>query len=165
MGTFDHMFAFYSDVDQQEDIDNLKSEMMALPNLRPLLDRMNARIGKLELLNRTLTELLLSKKIITRDELSVMMQQVDLLDGVEDGEISSHLHANAPTCDACGRYVNPKRTDCVYCGVKISMAAAKRRIKPVRNVDCTKCGAVVPESTTYFGAGGVICETCFEDED
>ena len=120
---------------------------------------MSARVDRLELLNRALLDLLLHHNVVDRNELSVMMQQVDLLDGVEDGAISESVHDAAPTCGACGRYVNPSRSHCVYCNTEMRSTGGKA--PSLRMVDRSTCGTRIEERQSYFSDSGVVCSGCF----
>lgn len=148
---------------QFRDIERLKfdleSAQLGEANAAKSIRRLARRVEKLELMNRTLLEVLLAKKLCSRDDLEVMMQQIDLLDGVEDGRISADVHAKAPTCGTCGRFVNPQRTACVYCDTPVKQTAQKR--PPQRTVTCSSCATTVLESSTYFGESGVVCSGCF----
>lgn len=163
MAFLDELFSRVDiDYRQHRELEQLRVELAdarldAAP--RRALGALLQRVERLELINRALVELIVAKGLVTADELSVMTQQVDLLDGVEDGRISAEVHARAPTCGACGRYVNPARAACVYCGEAVAEAVKPRR--PARAVTCAMCAASVPERSTYFTSRGVICEPCF----
>jgi len=120
-----------------------------------------ARVDRLELVCETLLELVLLRKVVNREELEVLMAQVDLRDGVEDGGLNhDRPRSVAPSCTACERPINPKRAACVYCGAKI-VADAVAPKRAVRLVACGKCGEQVDPRTTNFTEDGLRCDACF----
>ncbi|MEL6344709.1 MAG: hypothetical protein AAFV53_16450 [Myxococcota bacterium] len=162
MSFFDNLFV-PPEVRNQREIDALKVQVESTPDHTQAIRTMQGRIDQLELMNKALVELLLHKKVVTQSELSVMVQQLDLLDGVEDGKLSTHTHHNAPTCGSCGRYVNPKRATCVYCGASMTAAERAKPRPPIQpTVTCSRCAKTVPESWTYYSSQGVVCEPCFD---
>ena len=151
------------DSNQQAQIADLRRQMLdahvdfaPAPVVRDLL----ARTDKLELVSRALVDLLLTKGLLTETELEVMMQQVDLLDGVEDGKLSPTIKQGAPTCSACGKFLNPRRPACIYCGT-VPTEEIKAAPPPPKTVSCAACTKVVPQQATYYSSRGVICESCF----
>jgi hypothetical protein len=164
MSFFDDLFPnFDGDHQQNRKIRDLHTEVANASFDSEIHGRairlLTRRVDQLELMNRALLELLLHAGVVDRDGLSVMMQQVDLLDGVEDGVVSPQVHAAAPTCGACGRYVNPERATCVYCQTPMTTKAEKKA--PVRTVVCSSCSATVPERSSYYSESGVVCGACF----
>src|SRR5262249_18933904 len=100
-----------------------------------------------------------------------LVQQIDLLDGREDGFQSTEVWKNAPRCTSCNYAVNPAREECIYCGQPITRAevatggpyrggppaAAARE----RTATCAKCANVVPQSETFFTDDGELhCSSC-----
>lgn len=161
MSTFDDFFATISyEYRQQRDIERLKQEVSSIDDLGIYVRGLRERVDQLELLNKAMLELLLAKDVLSQDELSVMLQQIDLLDGIEDGKISPKVHARAPTCGSCGRYVNPRRSACVYCGTALGTAPAEPP-RPIRVVSCSVCEGSVPERDSYYSERGVVCQSCF----
>ena len=51
----------------------------------------------------------------TDEQLVDKMREVDLRDGREDGKMGS---GGAP-CPKCGRMLNRRRTQCMYCGERV----------------------------------------------
>ncbi len=123
----------------------------------PLLER----VDRLELLCKSLTELIVSKGLASREELSVVTQQLDLADGVEDGKIGSRVLKNGPRCTNCGRFVNPRRSSCVYCHAAVEQQSAQA--PPERLVSCGGCGKEVAESASFYTGAGLRCDACFEE--
>ena len=162
---FDHLFD--SDYRQREDINSLHDQIDTLstvPDHTEIIREMASRLDQLELLNKALLELVTQKGLVSQEEVGVMMKQIDLLDGVEDGKLSSHVHRNAPTCPHCGRYVNPRRTQCVYCRAPLNAQVRAAPVpKPQKQVSCSRCGEVVPENQTLFAASGLVCEPCYHE--
>ncbi len=158
MGYFKHLFD--SDYRQREDIEMLRNELDSIPNDSAQLRAMSKRMDRLELLCEALVELVVDKGLGTQAELSVLMQQLDLEDGVEDGGRSQEVRHNAPRCANCDKFVNPKRAQCVYCNAPVQASSRSRR-PPPRLVPCQGCGSTVAESSTFYTAHGLRCETCF----
>ena len=152
---------FDSEFDQRKDIEQLKEQMLHTPDPSRMIQPLVERIDRLELLCKSLTELIVSKGVATREELSVVTQQLDLADGVEDGKISSRVRKRAPRCSSCGRFINPRRSHCVYCHAEV-VAAAADSPPPERMTSCGGCGKQVPESGTFYTANGLRCDACFE---
>lgn len=166
MGYFDDLFEseflFDSEYKQRKDIDRLQSEIRQAPDPMLVVGPLMDRVDRLELLCKSLTELIISKGVATREELSVVTQQLDLADGVEDGKISARVRKSAPRCSSCGRFINPRRSSCVYCHAVVEQDAPQVP-PPERAVVCGGCGKQVPESGTFYTASGLRCDACFED--
>ncbi len=107
MGFFEDMFdpelMFYPEHKQRADIRELKGQMVELAGVAdrriPALER---QISGLMLLCNALVEVIERKGIATREELEVLVQQIDLLDGREDG-----MHLGQLTDDrmiGCSKY-------------------------------------------------------------
>ncbi len=165
MGYFDDLFEseflFDNEHKQREDIERIKQQMHDAPDLSRLMGPLAQRVDRLELLCKSLTEIIVSKGLATREELSVVTQQLDLADGVEDGKIGARVRKDAPRCSSCGRFVNPKRAHCVYCNAAVEQGASQT--PPERTAVCGGCGKTVAESSTYYTGKGLRCEVCFED--
>lgn len=165
MGYFDDLFKseflFDTEYKQREDIERIKQQMLDSPDLSRMIGPLAKRVDRLELLCKSLTEIIMSKGLATREELSVVTQQLDLADGVEDGKIGARVRKDAPRCASCGRFVNPKRSHCVYCHAAVLHNPSE--IPPERTVVCGGCGQDVPESSTFYTAQGLRCDTCFEE--
>lgn len=169
---FDSAFLFDSEYRQRRDIQRLQQQVShsAASNHGPALRAAAARIDQLELLCSALAQLLVTKGLTTQAELRVIMQQLDLVDGVEDGRASTTVADKAPRCSHCQRFINPAREACVYCGTPMAQAmpprpattAAPPVAKPRPSVACKGCGRVVLESDTYFTGRGLVCGTCFQ---
>lgn len=163
MGFFDDVFSgphlFDSEYKQRRDIENLKSQIG--PDYGPNIRELRGRVDRLELLCETLVEMLKVKGVATQGELATLMQQIDLLDGVEDGGHSKTVRADAPRCAECGRFVNPSRANCVYCGAAVTLAGSKDAGRPVELVECAECGRQVDAADTFISESGTLCSTCF----
>lgn len=166
MGYFDDLFSpahlFDSEYKQRSDIESLKQQALNAPDpsrmIRPLVER----IDRLELLCKSLTELVVSKGIVSREELSVVTQQLDLADGVEDGKISARTRKKAPRCTNCARFINPRRDHCVYCNAPVSTSNDLKRVAPERLATCGQCQKEVPERDTYYTDNGLRCDNCYD---
>lgn len=160
---FDPAFFWDNEYRQRQDIQSLRKQVEAAPDYGSQLRAQAARIDQLELLSKALIELVVRKGLATSAELGVIMQQLDLEDGVEDGRVGKSVRQEAPRCGHCQRFVNPRRQACVYCGTPMAQATTAASTKPPRpDVSCTRCGAIVPEADSYFSASGLVCEGCFD---
>ncbi len=134
---------------------------------------LEARCDQLQLLCNALVSVIETKQLATREELEVLVQQLDLLDGREDGRMSGEAWAEAPRCAHCNHYVNPQREVCLYCGRSLALQGALvggpyrggapvEAAPPPRTATCSGCGAVVPQAETYFdGDGALRCQGCY----
>lgn len=123
----------------------------------------DARCDRLELVCEALLELVVTKEIVSKEELRVLMVQIDLRDGVEDGGLHpKRVDTNAPLCTRCERPVNPQREACVYCGAEVvhepQVGVPKRKPKMVV---CGGCQEEVDERETNFTGNGLRCDRCF----
>ncbi len=161
---FDSEFFFDSDYRQRRDIRSLQRQLLAAPDHGAQVRANTARIEQLELLCTSLVELLVAKGLATAPELRVLMQQLDLADGVEDGRIAKRVRDDSPRCGHCQRFVNPSRESCVYCGTPMAPTSpAAAAVKTVRvEVACSSCGVRVAETDSYFTGAGLVCEGCFD---
>lgn len=171
---FDPRFMFDTEHAQRADIHDLQdkvTELTARTNARvPVLER---QVSQLLLLCNALVELVERKGVGTREELQVLVQQIDLLDGREDGKQSAEAWRNAPRCTSCNHYINPQREACIYCGQPIPRAQGgghgPYRGGPLgpsapapRTATCAKCGSSVPQSETFFTEEGQLwCSSCY----
>ncbi len=121
------------------------------------------QVNRLELTVRALCEILVQRGLSTREQIAALMQQIDLLDGREDGVTADTAHHGAPRCVACERYINPERDRCVYCDAAIPRPAPAEP-PPPRVVACGGCGREVPEARSNFTARGLRCDACFAAE-
>ncbi len=124
---------------------------------------LQARVESLELTLSSLMHLLHLKAGISPEEVSLMMQRLDLADGVEDGKIGPDATVDAPTCGHCGRPINPGRESCLFCNAPIPKQAAPELPPqpPRRTVTCRRCRAVIDESESFFSDVGLVCPKCF----
>ncbi|MBN2497898.1 MAG: hypothetical protein JXR96_25110 [Deltaproteobacteria bacterium] len=165
MAVWDYIFD--SDAAQRQDIEALKeragSSEEALTALRLAVIGLMQKLDTLELALEGLVKCLEIKGGLTREELAVMIQRIDLADGVEDGRIGPDRSASAPRCPFCGRPANPARTHCLYCGERVTSAAADsspRPDVPVRTVRCVRCYTEIPEDEAHFSPEGLVCDKC-----
>jgi hypothetical protein len=121
------------------------------------------QVNRLELTVRALCEVLVQRGLTTREQIDALMQQIDLLDGREDGVVANAAHHDAPRCVVCDRYINPERDRCVYCDAAIPRQAPAEP-PPPRVVACGACGCQVPEARSNFTACGLRCDACFAAE-
>ncbi len=121
------------------------------------------RIDRLELLCEALVELVIARELIDRDTLAVLIAQIDLRDGFEDGSVGGDRpRREAPLCGACERPINPQRPACVYCGTATTAGPTIHR-RVTRTVECGGCGSHVDERESNFTAHGLRCDACFAE--
>ncbi len=121
-------------------------------------------IARLELILEALVRILEEHGLLDLELLARMVQQIDLEDGVEDGAIGPDRTADAPKCPHCGRPVNPRRTECIYCGGPLTPVAGgldQDRNAPARMTTCRGCGKVISERDGFGSEYGLLCATCF----
>lgn len=70
------------------------------------------RLGKLTLICLALWSLVQEKTNLKEEDLLQRVQQIDLLDGTQDGRITPQI----AQCSQCGRVMNPRHQKCLYCG-------------------------------------------------
>ncbi len=135
-------------------------------------DRLQRAVDRLQLVCNAFAQVLEQKGLASREELELLIQQIDLLDGVEDGKAGQALR-EAPRCRTCSHFVNPAREECIYCGSPIARSAAAEGSpyrggpaaaaapKQERLVTCSACAARVPQSQTFFtDEGALVCASC-----
>lgn len=135
-------------------------------------DRLQRSVDRLQLVCNAFAQVLEQKGLASREELELLIQQIDLLDGVEDGKAGQALR-EAPRCRTCSHFVNPAREECLYCGSPIARSApaegspyrggpgAAAPAKKERLVTCSACSAQVPQSQTFFtDEGALVCSAC-----
>jgi len=153
------LFDIWQNHRQDQDIESLKTELGSMPDHTTTIIRLQGRVQRLELVVETLVEAMVIKEVATREQLDVLMAQVDLRDGLENGALNSERR-DAPTCGTCGRYVNPQREACVYCGAAVMRP--EKKVAPVRLVRCAACGDEIAERESFFASDGLRCSSCFE---
>ncbi len=162
----------------QFDVHELRSEIANMPSadavvrLSGELGVAMARLDRLELLCDAILSLAEMKGLFEGPEVEVMMQRLDLLDGVEDVK-RGPIRVDSPRCAHCSHFVNPKRRTCVYCDARLPASAeAPRATSPYRDAPpavreaphatCARCKQRVPQSATYFTREGELaCAGCF----
>ncbi|MFK7990420.1 MAG: hypothetical protein AB8I08_30640 [Sandaracinaceae bacterium] len=165
---FDPTFAFDSDRQQRRDLETLRGEVAAGAS-QTEVERLKRQVSQLQLLTRALATLLETKGLATPEELEVLVQQIDLLDGVEDGQMSEEVWHGAARCDHCQHFLNPAREQCLYCGRAQTgegpggpyRGGASTKREAPRLATCGTCGNQVPQQQTYFTDEGQLqCGTC-----
>ena len=80
--------------------------------LRSQIKDLERKIGRIEIINAAVWELVRDKLALTGAELDAKILEIDMRDGIEDGEVSS-----VPVrCPACNRVSSSKGNQCLYCG-------------------------------------------------
>lgn len=168
MGIFYDLFTPL-EIKNRDQLQLMKLELESQPIALEAMQKLGAQVDRLELVCRALTELIVAKGVATRSELSVVLQQLDLEDGVEDGRARSEVRHGAPRCAGCDRFINPQRDRCVYCGASVAGAGGepyrdKRAAvrAPAVKVQCVRCEKSVPEADTLFTADGLVCPGCYD---
>ncbi len=162
-------YLFDSPRRQRRDIEALREQVVLGSDDTQEKAKIERRLAQLEAnqerLNLTLEAVLrlLEQRLrISPQDIALMVQRIDLADGVEDGMIGPDRSAEAPACYACGRPVNPKRDACIYCDAPLEWpTATEAPAAPERSITCAVCQTTVPERRSYFSDNGVVCETCF----
>ena len=131
---------------QRERDEELRQNAVLAPDYQMHIQNLTRRIDRLELTVETLVEVLLIKGMVDHKELEVLMNQVDLRDGVENGRVNPERR-NSHVCPACAKYANPERAACVYCGCE---TAPVKPTKEVATITCVTCKEQVPETQAYF---------------
>ncbi len=80
--------------------------------LRSQLRVLDEKIGRLEIINAAIWELVRDRLNLTGADLDAKVLEIDLRDGIEDGEVS----AVPVRCPACNRVSSSKENRCLYCG-------------------------------------------------
>ncbi len=70
------------------------------------------RIERLSLVCMAMWSLIQDKTNLTEQELMARVQQIDLMDGEDDGKASRTVSK----CHKCGRAMSPRHRACIYCG-------------------------------------------------
>lgn len=171
MSLWDYLFD--SEYKQRDDIGSLQGQVQTsdewITTLRSQLQAAQERADRLELVIEALVQLLEAKGSLGREELEIMVQRVDLADGVEDGRIGPDRTAAASKCPLCGRPLNPERGTCVYCGQDVTaedLALMGAPSSKLRHTRCVRCYQKVLQQETYFSPEGMVCAACHDpDED
>ena len=171
MSLWDYLFD--SDYQQRDDINALQGQLQTSDEwfvaLRQQLQAAQERADRLELVLEALVQLLEAKGSLGREELEIMVQRVDLADGVEDGRIGPDKTASAPKCPLCGRPLNPGRGACIFCGQEVTeddLALMDAQAPQVRYTRCVRCYQKVAQQDTHFSPDGMVCAACHAvDED
>jgi len=104
------------------DNDSLEHIQNAFESLRLQVSTQKREIGRLQLVCEGLVNLLEQTSGFDRKDLLLMVQRLDLADGVEDNRIGPNRLEDAPRCDHCGRPLNLLREQCIYCFAPITEA-------------------------------------------
>ncbi len=83
-------------------------------SLRTRVMELELKVGRLELSNRVVWEMLRDGLKLTEQQMDERMKTIDLRDGVEDGKVSQ-----VPMrCPSCKRVSSSKHWKCLYCGLE-----------------------------------------------
>lgn len=108
--------SLFIDFHQYRKIARVQSDVSAARNqtrgvAREVAD-LDRRVDRLSLVCEALWELLKESTGLTEEAVYQKMEEIDLRDGKLDGKISRTVLE----CDQCGRAVNSRRPQCIYCG-------------------------------------------------
>jgi hypothetical protein len=155
--------------DARERVDMLQTSFDAASDqvvgISQAIGELRAGVERLSLAIEGLVRVLEVRGVLTRDEIALMIQRLDLADGVEDGRIGPDVTARAPSCPRCGRPVNARRKTCVFCDAPVVVprqAKTPEAARALRTAVCSSCGRRVPEVDTYFTERGVVCDSCHD---
>lgn len=110
----------------------LEEEHEAMARVLRRLERTERRLDRTELLLEAVVRVVRDRNLVSEEAIRELIAQIDLEDGVEDGRIGQDRSARAPKCHSCGRPVNPRRTQCVYCHVELPRKNRARKGSPYR---------------------------------
>lgn len=164
-------FLFDNDIRQRQDIDSLErraeSSDEALQSLRLDVQHLKKQQDLNELVLEALLQLAELKGQVTKEEIALMIQRLDLADGVEDGRIGPDRASVAPKCPFCARPINPQRQSCIYCGQKAPEAqqVPRKTDSSARLIRCVRCYNEVREDQAHFSPEGLLCDACQKTED
>jgi hypothetical protein len=88
------------------------TERAQVDDARARARELEHEVGRLKLLNQALWELLKQKLQLTDADLEKRITEIDLRDGVADGQITNV----ALKCPTCNRVSSSKHWKCLYCG-------------------------------------------------
>ena len=91
-----------------------RSANRAAAEVRTKNEMIQFDIEKLFMITEALWEILKYHHGYTDDQLTQMIQDIDLRDGKLDGKVAKS--AERPTCTECGRTIIQKQARCLYCG-------------------------------------------------
>lgn len=153
---------------QQRDIRSLQDRIATIHRSgveRGDFTALARRVDRLELICSALLEVIHRRGLATPEEIAVVIAQIDLRDGSEDGAIQGALRHNAQLCATCRHPVNPARSVCVYCEAPVTAPPAEPEppAPSPRMVACTKCQEVFEERDTFFSGSGLRCGACFHE--
>jgi hypothetical protein len=158
-------YIFDNEYRQRSDINNLQTEASiassGVDHLNKEVSRLRNTVAQLELTVEALLRVLEVRLGLGKEEVALMIQRIDLSDGVEDGRVGPDPSSEVPACPHCGRPTNPKRSSCIYCNGAVEQRTERPKPAP-RKVTCSGCGASVNEQETYFSENGVVCARCFQ---
>ena len=80
-----------------------------------LIEELEIKVDRLTLVTQALWELLQTKAGLAESDLTALIEEIDLRDGVKDGK-----HTSKPkNCVKCNRVVSVRTNMCLYCGYKV----------------------------------------------
>ena len=116
------MFDILYDIHQNSKIGEANARatagMMQAERAGDRVAELEERVDKMALLNLALWTLLKEKLNATDEELTLRVQQLDLMDGKLDGRIKG----TPVDCPDCQRTLHQKHRKCLYCGFTLEQS-------------------------------------------
>lgn len=94
---------------------------------RSEIERLQARLEQQNLLLQTVITVLLDKGLVNEEQFRGYLEQVDGLDGSQDGKLAEDR--KPLTCKECGGKNSPDKSTCMYCGKGLLKPSPIRRPK------------------------------------
>ncbi len=113
----------HTDVIDKESKRKMRSLSSENRVLAEKLDDLEGSVDRLTLITQALWELLQDKVGISESELTTLIEEIDLRDGVLDGKFSK----KPDKCARCGQTVSTRTGVCFYCGHKQSQSDIELR--------------------------------------
>jgi len=80
------------------------------------LQKLENEVARLNLVVESLVRLVINKELTKPDELTSLLRQIDLEDGVKDGQLQKSGAAVPDWCTSCEAKIPHGKTNCVFCG-------------------------------------------------
>ena len=123
---------FDNDWCQRRDIEDLRSQVNSANSRMDFakftesqfmekVERLEGRVGQLNLLVSTLTRVVLNRQLVSKPQLVELMRQIDLEDGVEDGQLHEKRPDVPEWCPDCEAKITPGKTLCIFCGKRFDV--------------------------------------------
>ena len=84
------------------------------------IDDLKRKVNQQNLLLQTLIALVLEKNLIEEEEFRALLDEVDKVDGVKDGELAEDK--TPLICNGCGKKNGRDKSRCMWCGQELEKA-------------------------------------------